>query len=79
MAFFMKRQENDATPEKGWTHFNKIHDDRSPELTSVGYIPIVQAPALELDTLYTVDLRCKYIARKLGQHHVVLTVDDTLY
>ena len=50
-----------------------------PELTSIGYMPIVQAPAHHLDTLHTVILRCRCIARKLGQHHAVLTVDEALY
>ena len=48
-------------------------------MTSVGYIPIVQAPAHELDTLHTVVQRCKHIATQLGQHYVVLTVDEALY
>ena len=76
IAFFMKRQENEATLEKGLTHFNNVHDYRSPEVTNIGYMPIVQAPAREQDTLHTLVLRCKYISRKHGQHHVVFTVDE---
>jgi hypothetical protein len=32
-----------------------------------------------MDTLNTVVLRCKHTAGKLGQHHVVLTVDEALF
>ena len=42
-------------------------------------MPIVQAPAHDLDTLNTVVLRCKHVARKLGQYHVVITVDEALF
>ena len=38
-------------------------------MTSVGYMPIIQAPAHELDTVNTVVLRCKHTAGKLGQHY----------
>lgn len=49
------------------------------EATSIGYMPIVQALAHELDTLNTVMQRCRHIATALGQQHVVLTVDEALY
>jgi len=42
-------------------------------------MPIVQAPAHELDTLNTVVERCRHVARSLGQEYVVLTVDEALY
>ena len=77
MAFFIKRQ--DADDKKGWTNFNQTHCSFNQEVTSVGYMPIIQAPAHELDTLHTVVQRCKHIATSLGQHYVVLTVDEALY
>jgi len=51
-------------------------------MTTVGYVPIIQAPAHELDTLLcicTVVERCRHVARKLGQKYVILTVDEALY
>ena len=77
MTFFIKRQ--DADDKKGWTNFNQTHQNVNQEVTSVGYMPIIQAPAHELDTLNTVVQRCKHIATSLGQHYVVLTVDEALY
>ena len=32
-----------------------------------------------IDTFHTVVLKCKYVTKKLGQHHVVFTVDEALY
>lgn len=78
MAFFILRQkETDA--RTGWTQFNQEQTDVDPPVTTVGYIPIVQAPAHELDTLNTVVVRCRHVANTLGQKHVVLTVDEALY
>ena len=77
MAFILKRADEDV--KEGWTSFNQRHSDTAPEVTSVGYMPIIQAPAHELDTLNTVVLRCMHVARKLGQPHVVITVDEALF
>ncbi|KAL8567664.1 hypothetical protein ACOMHN_054475 [Nucella lapillus] len=78
MAFFLDRQSEGET-KQGWTSFNQSQSKVSPEMTSIGYMPLVQAPAHDLDILNTVVVRCKHVARKLGQHHVVLTVDEALF
>lgn len=65
--------------KKGWTMFNQSVNESSPEMTSIGYMPIIQAPAHEIDTLNTVVMRCLNVARKLEQHHVVITVDEALF
>jgi len=52
MASFITRQAEDN--KIGWIHFNQKISTVDPTLTTVGYMPIVQAPAHELDTLNTV-------------------------
>ena len=42
-------------------------------------MPIIQAPAHDMDTLNTVVRRCMYVTSKLGQQYTVLTVDQALY
>jgi len=80
MAFFISRQGDDNESKRvGWTHFNQTLTNESQEITSVGYMPIIQAPAHEFDTLNTVVRRCKHVASALGQQHVVLTVDEALF
>jgi hypothetical protein len=72
-----KSQENQKIP--GWTRFNqKISDKDSPQ-SIVGYLPIIPAPAHEMDTIATVLIRCQTIAKHLGQPHVVITFDEALY
>ena len=77
LAFFLVRNESEN--RIGWTNFNQKHSTVDAEVTTIGYMPIIQSPAHELDTLNTVVLRCKYIANALGQQQVVLTVDEALY
>ena len=45
----------------------------------MGYLPIIQASAHELDTLNTLIMRVVHIAEALQQEHVVLTVDEALF
>ena len=77
-GFFITRQAESGI-RSGWTSFNQMITKEDQEVTSVGYMPIVQAPAHEIDTLNTVVLRCKQVATTLRQHHVVLTVDEALF
>ena len=77
LAFILKRAN--ATPKQSWTAFNQSASKVDPPETVVGYMPIIQAPAHELDTLNTVIQRCWHISQDLGQKYVVLTVDEALY
>ena len=78
MAFLINRQD-DTDTKKGWTYFNQIYKDCNHEMSSIGYMPVIQDTAGEIITLNTVALRCKHVATTLGQKHVVLTVDEALF
>ena len=77
IAFFLHRQQLQNKP--GWTTFNEKHSQMDPEQTTLGYMPIILAPAHELDTLNTVVKRCMAISSHLGQEYTVITVDQALY
>ena len=62
-----------------WTWYNEMASTVNPEKNTVGYLPIIQAPASELDTPNTVVKRVFHVAKSLNQKHVVLTVDEALY
>ena len=54
----------------------------NPEVTTVGYLPNIQAPANDYDTINTVVKRIVYryrLANYLGQKHAVLTFDQALF
>ena len=77
MAFTIMRQDEEK--KSSWTAFNKSKSDVNPEQTSLGFLPIIQAPAHEYDTLHTAIQRCMHISNAMGQHHTVITVDQALY
>ncbi len=62
-----------------WTLFNQNASTVNPEKTTVGYLPIIQSLASELDTLNTVIKRVLHVAKSMKQQHVVLMVDEALY
>ena len=55
---FQSFQRQSCTKRTGWTEFNRQHSTSNPEITTVGYMPTIQAPAHEMDTLNTVVKRC---------------------
>ena len=77
MAFILRRQDSDTKPS--WTVFNQAVSSEDPEQTAVGYLPIILAPAHELDTLNTVVKRCMAISSHFDQEYTVITVDQALF
>jgi len=77
MAFFLRRQDSDKKPS--WTVFNQSVSSEEPEQTAAGYLPIILAPAHELETLNTVVKRCMAISSHFDQQYTVVTVDQALY
>ena len=64
----------------GWTGFNQsLSREEQPEVTKVGYMPIIQAPAHEMDTLNTVVKKGMHVSAALGQRYTIITVDQALY
>ena len=64
-----------------WTGFNKmvVSEASNASLVNVGYMPIIPAPADDIDTIFTVLNRCKYFSESLGQKNTVVTFDQALY
>ena len=52
------RTSSSQHPMPSWTSFNQQVSTINPEQTSMVYLPIIQAPAHELDTLSTVACVC---------------------
>ena len=79
MAFLCMRQKDGE--KNGWTAHNTqtCNTDAEHEKSVVGLLPILNAPAHDMDTLYTAVRRCRFVASTLGQKHVVRTVDEALY
>ena len=77
LAFFLCRQDSETRPS--WTVFNQSISSAEPEQTAAGFLPIILAPAHELNTLNTVVKRFMAISAHFGQEYTVITVDQALY
>ena len=71
LAFNMLRQK--AEIKNGWTEFNQLQSTNEQDVTTVGYMPILQAPAHEFDTLNTcgekVHVYCSHVWTKAYSYH----------
>ena len=63
----------------GWTGFNQLLATVNPQVTVVGPLPIVNAPAHEFETLWKVILRCKAMTHLRNGKFTVITMDEGLY
>ena len=63
-----------------WTGFNSIVSRAVSDKTRVGLLPLINAPAHESDTMWTVIQRCLKISEKVNPgQSTVLTLDQQLY
>ena len=67
-AFFLKRQKED--PKSGWTSLNEKHSKADPEVSTVGYMPIILAPAHDVNTLNSVVQRIVQVVESFNQKHL---------
>ena len=73
--FFIQQSGHSRTTG---TEYNARRRKSNPEVTSVGYMPIIQAPGHELDSLNTVVKRTMHVASSFGQKRLVI-VDQALF
>ena len=62
-----------------WTGFNSIVSSADLPLSTVRYLPFLNASPSDLNTIYTMLLRLVKIANKLGQPHIFVTADMAIY
>ena len=64
-----------------WTGFNQLTDGSiNQEICNTGYLPLINAPAHEYDTLWTVMVLCLKISEKMNPgQSTVITFDQQLY
>ena len=71
---------NNTQTVSGWTGFNAmLHSDDAPVYSSVGYCPVIEASPTELDTVYTLLKRSVTMGQKLGQHDIIIVMDQAIY
>ena len=76
LAWFLCRNSKlDAQQIPSWTGFNHFVSTFESETTSVGHMPIIPAPADDMNTVYTVLVRYKAISWT----YTVISFDHALH
>ena len=71
--------DNPSQCMPGWSAFNASASSYCPELSIVGFCPMLPAPATDYSTIFTVMDNLQRMMEKLGQKSSVLTFDQALY
>lgn len=81
MAWILSRihgSNSDDVP--AWTGFNQVTTQDKHEVCTIGYLPLLNAPAHANDTLWTVMMRCLRISNIINPgQSTVITLDQQLY
>ena len=76
----LKMFPSDETVLPGWTGFNTILcQDDIPEVSRIGYLPVIDAPPTEYSTINTILKKSEDIANKLQLRYATLVFDEAVY
>ena len=75
----LAQQQPELQKLPGWSGFNQLLSNNDPEVTIVGPLPILNAPAHEFESLWTIILRCQVMTRLRSGKYTVVTMDEGLY
>ena len=82
LAWILSRlvqQQPEVQNVPGWTGFNQLLSRSAQTPTVVGPLPIVNAPAHEFETLWTVISKCQAMTHSRQAQYTVVTLDEALY
>ena len=63
----------------GWSAFNAMLYPELPEISMVGYCPLIDGSSTEFSTIYTVLKHAQAISNTMGQEDTVITFDLAIY
>ena len=76
----LKMFPSDETVLPGWTGFHTILcQDDIPEVSRIGYLPVIDAPPTEYSTINTILKKSEDIANKLQLRYATLVFDEAVY
>ncbi|KAK5640660.1 hypothetical protein RI129_002639 [Pyrocoelia pectoralis] len=66
-------------PFLGWTEYHDVLSTSSVKVAQIAYLPFLNNPPTDCDTIYTSMLRLVELAEHLNQHHIIITADLAIY
>lgn len=80
LAYMLVRMVPSESVIPGWTGFNTILcQDDTPNVSRVGYLPVIDASPTEYSTINTILERSEKIADKLQLRYATLVFDEAVY
>lgn len=73
------RYFDDTKPFLGWTEYHDLISTNEVKVSNIAYLPFINNPPSEFDTIYTSMLRLVQLAHHLNQKHIVITADLAIY
>ena len=78
LIWLVKRSQNPAnTPE--WTDYNRTIDKSDQSITTVGFMPILNAPITAYDTIHSVMKLCQAMMEAMARKYTVITFDEAVF
>lgn len=62
-----------------WTAFNAMLSESTQPVTTIRYLPFIHAQPTDLNTIYTALIQIVRLAESLGQEHIFVTADLSIY
>lgn len=69
----------DELIKPSWSAFSQSVSERDFDVKNSGFMPMILAPAHEINTLSTFVERCLHTSTQVKQIYTVITVDQALY
>ncbi|CAG9815489.1 unnamed protein product [Phaedon cochleariae] len=73
------RYINQESPFLSWTDYNNVISKNKITVSNIAYLPFLNAPPTEYDTIYTAMIQLVQLAEALNQKHIVITADLAIY
>lgn len=67
------------TTLSSWTAFNTVLDKNIKGLSSITYLPVINAPITEVSTVYNILKKCVMMTDKLNLQYAVVVFDEAVY
>jgi hypothetical protein len=77
-AWKLFRYSDKEKPFLGWSEFHNLFCN-AVKVSTIAYLPFLNNPPTEFDTIYTAMLRLVQLAQNLNQKHIIIAADLAIY
>lgn len=79
LAWRLLRYQAKNQPFMNWTYFNNTLSENEMPVSDIFYMPFLNNPPTDYDTIFTSMVRLVQVAKVLKQNHIIITADLAIY